>query len=140
MVRWWLVIAVAPTCTTCHGFQMDIATVAPVRTAERCGICHNAQQGVKAAVARRAKELLTSLNDLRERIKRAQVALDLAEQDSVAPADAAQTLRRTSERLGATGALWHRFELESFERELADIGGAANEAYAAARRALIGKK
>jgi len=39
----------APTCTTCHGFQMDVGGVAPLQIVGRCKMCHS---GLKNLLSR----------------------------------------------------------------------------------------
>jgi len=44
----------APSCTTCHGFEMEIEAVNPLQLAGRCSLCHAVGASAKPAAAEQA--------------------------------------------------------------------------------------
>lgn len=129
----------APTCTTCHGFQMDMQAVTPLELAGRCTLCHNAERGTKPAVVGQAQAALAHLARTRHAIERAQVAVDLAREQGRTPDEAVRLLDGARLDISRTSEFWHRFRLGAFERELTRIEGVANEAYAQAATVLMGR-
>ena len=129
----------APTCTTCHGFQMDIGGVAPLQLAGRCTICHNPQQGVKPEVAELTRQILEGIGQTEHNIQKAQVAIDLAKEQGLKPKGAEELLRTARDRLKKTGVLWHSFRLGAFKQELTEIQRTAGEAYTVAKGAMLRK-
>lgn len=127
----------APTCTTCHGFQMDVGGVTPAHIVGRCTMCHNPQQGVKPEVGTLAKQAVDSVVETEHALQVAQVALALAKERKPAMKDAEVGLRAARERLRRTGELWHNFRLVAFKQELAEIQKMAGEVTAAAKRAML---
>jgi hypothetical protein len=111
----------APTCTTCHGFEMDVASVAPLQIARNCAMCHNADQRAKPEVASAAQQAVEGVAAAEDAIRRAQVAVDLAKQRGAEPAQAEKLLSTARNRLQATGELWHSFRLSDFKQQLAGI-------------------
>jgi formate-dependent nitrite reductase cytochrome c552 subunit len=129
----------APTCTTCHGFQMDIGGVEPLQVAGRCTICHNPQKGVKPEVADLTRQIMDEITRTEQAIQKAQLAVDLAGEQGVEPKEASQMLRSARDRLKKTGDLWHRFHLTNFKQELMEIQATAGQAYRTARQAVKGR-
>ena len=130
----------APTCTTCHGIRMDIGPVVPLLIASRCPLCHNSQQGgVKPEVASLAVKTLEKLAETKRTIQKAEVAIELVKEQRREPKAAEKLLKTAQDRLRGTGALWHRFRLDDFKRELIQIQGAADEAYSAATTVMLKK-
>ena len=129
----------APTCTTCHGFQMDIGGVALSQIAARCTICHNPQQGVKPEVAELTRETVEAIIQTEQAIQNARAAIALAREQGLEPKSAEELLRAARARLRKTGELWHRFHLGIFGRELVEIQKTAGEAYTAAKGAMLRK-
>ncbi len=127
----------APTCTTCHGLQMDIGAVMPLQLAGRCPICHNPQKGVKPEVAELARKTLEEVTLTDRSIQKAQAAIELAREQGQKPADAEQRLKTARVRLKMTGAMWHSFRLNEFNRELKDIQGEVAKAFENAKRSLM---
>lgn len=129
----------APTCTTCHGFQMDIEGVVPLQIAERCTICHNSRTGVKPEVADSAREVLDGVGRTEQFIQKTRVAIDLAREQGRDTKAAEVLLMGVRNRMKKTGERWHRFDLNGFKKELKEIQAQSNEAYGAARRLLMEK-
>ena len=129
----------APSCTTCHGFQMDIRGVAPLQLAGRCTICHNPQKGVKPEVAELTRQTFEGITQTEQAIQRAQVAIELVREQGQEAKGAQELLLTARDRLRKTGELWHRFDLGAFKHELMEIQTVAAEAYATAKRALQDK-
>lgn len=129
----------APTCTTCHGFQMDIRGVAPLQIAGRCTMCHNPQQGVKPEVGNLARQTVESIAEAEHSIRTAQMTVELAREQGREPKGAEELLRIARDRLRRTGELWHNFRLGAFKQELAKIQKLARESAAAAQHAILKK-
>ena len=129
----------APTCTTCHGFQMDIGGVAPLQIVGRCQMCHNPQQGVKPEVGNLARQTIAGIAEAEHTIRTAEMAVELAREQGREQKGAEQLLSRARDRLKKTGELWHNFKLGAFKQELIGIQKLAGEASAAAKRALLKK-
>lgn len=129
----------APTCTTCHGFQMDIEGVVPLQIAGRCTICHNSRMGVKPEVAESAREALYGVERTNQFIQKTQVAIELAKEQGLNVKKAQALLTESRNRLKRTGERWHRFDLNGFKKELEEIHSHVDEAYAAAKRLLMKK-
>ena len=126
----------APTCTTCHGFEMDVGAVAPLQMARNCAMCHNPDQGAKPEVASAAQHAVEGVTAAKDAIRRAQVAIDLAKQRGSEPAQAEKLLSTARERLQGTGELWHSFRLADFEQQLTEIEELAVAAAAVAERGM----
>jgi hypothetical protein len=129
----------APTCTTCHGFEMDIGGVALSQLAGRCTICHNPLQGVKPEVAELTREIVEAIIQTEHAIQRALVAIELAREQGRESKDAEELVGTARDRLRKTGELWHRFGLDDFGRELIEIQRLSGQAYTAARDAMLTK-
>jgi hypothetical protein len=129
----------APTCTTCHGFQMDIGPVSRLQMAGRCPVCHNPQKGVKPEVVELTRRILEKTVQTEQAIENAQAALELAGKAGKKAKGAENKIRLARKRLEGTGTYWHRFQLADFDRELSDIESEAREASDAALRAMTGK-
>ncbi len=126
-----------PTCTTCHGFQMDIGGVAPIQLAGRCTVCHNARSGNKPQVADQTRHALEEVARTEHAILRSGLAIELlAEPGGDTPAMQAR-LDALRQRLRATGELWHTFNLNAFEKELAQIQAQAQKVF---EEAAAGKR
>lgn len=116
----------APSCTTCHGFQMD--TVVPEQLIGRCGLCHNERRG-NAEYQAQARAAVDGSAHVAEAIDRAKVAVSLAREQGLDPG-VAQALVETAEwRLGKLGQQWHEFEMDGFTRELTAIQRITDLAY-----------
>jgi hypothetical protein len=129
----------APTCTTCHGFQMDIGPVSRLQMAGRCQFCHNPQKGIKPEIVEQTRRILEKTVQTEQAIEKAQTAVELAGEQGAKAKGAENKLRLARKRLEGTGAFWHRFQLADFDRELSDIESEAREVSDAARRAMTGK-
>lgn len=129
----------APTCTTCHGFQMDIGGVAPHQIVGRCTICHNPQQGVKPEVGNLARQTVEEIVQAEHAVQTAQTAVEFAREQGFEPKGAEELLRTARERLRKTAELWHNFRLAAFRQELREIQAVAGEASAAAKRGVLRK-
>ncbi len=127
----------APTCTTCHGFQMDIGAVTPLQLVGRCTICHSHQQGVKPEVVNLARQALEGIAQIEHTIQKAQVAVELVREQGLESKDAEKALGTVREHLERTGDLWHNFHLGVFRQELTEIQAAADKVYTAAKRAML---
>ena len=126
----------SPSCTTCHGLHMGVAG-ATTSLAERCTLCHNAEEGVKPEVADQARDALGQFTGTQQAIERARLTIELARGEGRDTARAEEQLRRAQEQLDRTGSRWHRFRLRAFERELTEIRELAENAQAAAMRAIM---
>jgi len=129
----------APTCTTCHGFEMDIGAVRPLQLVGRCTICHNPQRGVKPEVADLARQSLEDVTQVELGIQKAQTVIDLAREGGLEPKNAEEQLRIARSRLEKTPELWHTFQLDAFKKELMEIRELAGKAYANAKHVTLGK-
>src|SRR3990172_5501140 len=128
----------APTCTTCHGFEMDIGAVRPLQLVGRCTICHNPQRGVKPEVADLARQSLEDVTQVEQGIQKAQTVIDLAREGGLEPKNAEEQLRMARSRLEKTPELWHTFQLDAFKKELMEIRELAGKAYANAKHVTLG--
>ncbi len=130
----------APSCTTCHGFEMDMKAVTPAQLLERCVLCHSESRGLLPEVQTLAQNALQGIERAERAIERAGWAVEFA-RDRNADAEVAQALVDSARaRLRQTGELWHRFELDVFSEELAAIERLADHAYLTATRAVLGPK
>jgi formate-dependent nitrite reductase cytochrome c552 subunit len=127
----------APTCTTCHGFQMDIQAVIPLRIVGRCTICHNIDQKIKPEVPDIAKQALAESEKARKKIELAQFMIDLGKEEGRELKEAKALLEDSRGRLKKSGELWHRFHLDEFKKELDAIQNLADKAYKLARSAIF---
>lgn len=128
-----------PTCTTCHGFEMDIGAVRPLQLVGRCTICHNTMRGVKPEVADLARQSLEEVSQVEQDIQKAQTVIDLAREEGLQPTNAEEHLRMARSRLQKTGELWHTFQLDAFKKELMEIRELARKAYSDAKRVTLSK-
>lgn len=129
----------APTCTTCHGFEMDIGAVKPPQLMGRCNICHNPQRGVKPEVADLARQILEEIIQTERVIERAQMAAALAREEGIVPEEAEGMLTTARDRLKKSEELWHSFRLDAFRQELAEIQSLAGKAYISAKQKILKK-
>jgi hypothetical protein len=127
----------APTCTTCHGFEMDIQGVTPAQLAGRCRVCHNEAQGVKPEVADLMDRTVGWITAAEQSVQRAQAVLSLAKEQGTAPKEAEALLVSARERFKKTGDLWHGFRPDRFKQELTEIQAAADKAYTRTKQALF---
>jgi formate-dependent nitrite reductase cytochrome c552 subunit len=118
----------APTCTTCHGFQMDIQPVQPLRIAWRCTLCHNPERGIRPEIANLAKEVLERVSQTEHAIHKAQLSIELAREQGLESKKAEKLLEEARQRFAKTGSFWHAFRLKEFEKELMEIREAAGKA------------
>lgn len=129
----------APTCTTCHGFEMDIGAVRPLQLMGRCTICHNPQSGVKPDAADLARQSLEDVTHTEQSIQKAQTLIDLAREEGLEPKSAEELLRMARSRLEKTRELWHTFQLDAFKQELMEIQELAGKAYTSAKHVALEK-
>jgi hypothetical protein len=129
----------APTCTTCHGFEMDIGGVEPLQIAGRCSMCHSPQRGIKPEVAELTRQIFDGAALTEQAIQKAQMVIELAKEQGQQPGDAERLIRMAQDRFRKTGELWHNFRLDAFKQELTEIQGMAKEAYYKARDAMQSK-
>jgi cytochrome c7-like protein len=127
----------APTCTTCHGFEMDIRGVAPNQIVGRCMICHNTQQRVKPEVSSLGRAAVEEIAQAEDAIRTAQMAVGAAREQGRAPTGPALLLDRAQDRLKKTGNLWHSFRLDAFKLELMEIQKMARKASSDAEAMLV---
>lgn len=131
----------APSCTTCHGFRMDIGQVVPLQLAGRCALCHNREErGVKPEVVDLARKALEEIGQAEHEIQKARVVIELARGEGREPKEAEELVKTAQGRLKKTGELWHSFRLDVFQRELTEIRAVAGKAYATAKTAILGKR
>lgn len=127
----------APTCTTCHGFQMDV-DVPTHSIVERCTICHHAgKDGVRPEEAKLASAALDHVAKARQAVEKARWTIELARDQGRDTSSAEALLRGAEERLERTGSLWHRFQMRAFERELSQIRAEAEESQEKALRSIV---
>lgn len=126
----------APSCTTCHGFEMDIGAVDFPQIVGRCTICHQSQM-VKPEVTLLTAKITDDIAKTQHALRRAQAAIDLALEQGGKLKDAQDVVMKAQARLRNTGALWHNFRLDDFDRELKHIQGMADEAYVAAKGIMV---
>lgn len=129
----------APTCTTCHGHQMDLGALTPLQMAGRCMLCHNADTGLKPEVVDLSRRSLEQLRTTRLALARARATVEQAQAQDVDTAGAAQLLRAAEERLTAAGQHWHRFRVQEFQGQLAQITAMADNAYVTASWQMVRK-
>jgi cytochrome c2 len=123
----------APTCTTCHGFEMDVGSVSPSQIALKCTMCHNPEQGATPEVATMARHAVERIAATRDAIAAAQSAIAAARAQGRDPKEAEALLGEAEKRLKGTGALWHSFYLGGFEQRLDGAETLARDATAAAQ-------
>lgn len=128
----------APSCTTCHGFQMDTGAVAFPQIVKRCTICHQPQK-VKPEVGPLATRVVDEIAKTDHAVKRARLAIDLALEQGGEVKGVQDSVVAAQERLNKTGALWHNFRLGDFTQELREIRAMADNAYAAAKDEILKK-
>jgi hypothetical protein len=104
--------------------------------ARNCAMCHNPDQGAKPEVASAAQRAVERVAAAEDAIHKAQVAVDLARQRGVEPAQAEKLLGTARERLQGTAELWHSFRLGEFEQQLMGIEELALAAAADAERGI----
>ncbi len=129
----------APTCTTCHGFQMDLHGVSPLEIAGRCRICHNLTQGVKPEISELAMDIMEEIVQINRVIQKTRLAIELARERGIGTEESEESLKAASLRLKQTGALWHKFNLGPFKKELSEVRAQANQAYESTRNSLTKK-
>lgn len=126
----------APTCTTCHGFMMDVESPSAA-VVESCELCHHRDPGgVKPQVVEEARAVFSHLARTRRSIGEAEAAIALAESFGAEPGQAPRQLGEAKTRLDTTGARWHRFHLDAFDQELAEIEALAEAAKQRAMQAV----
>jgi len=126
----------APSCTTCHGFQMAIGAVDPQQLVERCAICHNEDGGEHPEVAERTRRILDRIDEVKSRLQRTQTVFGVARDIGVPLKKSAVALIVARHELEKTGKLWHRFDLDAFEREIDGVRTAAEKAYQTALKEI----
>lgn len=129
----------APTCTTCHGFQMDIRGVVPLQVVGRCQMCHGQVRGVKPEIGKLARQSAEGIAEAEHAIRSAQLLLELAGEQGRKSREAEELLRTAQDRLRKTGELWHNFQLGAFRQELGEIQKMAEKAAAGAKQAMMKK-
>lgn len=129
----------APSCNTCHGFQMDMGAVTPTQLVARCTVCHSGERGVKQHVVSQARKALDQIAETQRVLQHARVTVDLALEQGVAPQNLDAMLSKAEQDLQKTGIHWHSFRLEAFDSELAGIRATAEEARAQAMQAILQK-
>ena len=127
----------APSCTTCHGFEMDMDAVTPSQLARRCALCHNAERKLNPEFEGMARAALENTAEVERAIERAKMAVDFAREQGLDPAIPAALVDNAHTRLRKTGELWHRFELEQFSREMEQIREVADNAYVSATGMIV---
>ncbi|MBI4714787.1 MAG: hypothetical protein HY760_02415, partial [Nitrospirae bacterium] len=130
----------APTCTTCHGFRMDIGAVTPAQIMGRCTICHTEELGVKPEVVDLMRRIVEEIARTERLVQRSEAAVALARETAGDAKEAEALLKTAQDRLKKSREMWHQFQPEGFRRELEEIQTVAGEAYTAARRAMMQEK
>lgn len=123
---------VAPSCTTCHGFEMDMGAVTPTQLVERCALCHNESRGQSPEVQTQARDAMQGSARVARAIERANWAVEFARDRNLDVMVPAALVDNARTRLRRTGELWHRFKLDMFTEELAAIQRVADRAYLSA--------
>lgn len=129
----------APSCTTCHGFEMDTDAVTPTQLVERCTVCHNAERGVKPEVVRQARAALDEIAATKHAVEEARLTADLAEEQGADAAAARQLIGQAKAKLDASAVHWHSFNIGAFDSELDTVRVQAETARTQAMNALLGK-
>lgn len=119
----------APTCTTCHGFQMDIRGVTPLQIVGRCILCHNPEKRIKPEVIDLMLQIIEGINQTENAIQKSQMAVELAREQGIEAEDAKKLLKTALNRLKKTSDLWHKFQLNVFRQEIVEVRALADNAY-----------
>lgn len=127
----------APTCTTCHGFQMDIRGISLPHLVGRCTLCHNPKQGVKPEVADQAREAFEGIVHAEEEIEKTDGVIDFAREKGGQTKEAEKLLSQARDRLRRTGDLWHDFRLGAFKQELREIEAMVKAAHEGAVQGIL---
>lgn len=118
----------APSCNTCHGFQMDTPAVTPAQLVSRCALCHNPDTGTRPDVVKVAKRALEANRTARNAIREGRAALEAARAQGRDSGEAAALLDSAEEALSQTGAHWHSFQVHKFKYEVEHITKSAEKA------------
>ncbi len=119
----------APSCTTCHGFEMDVGSVNPLQLAGRCSLCHNTDDpGVKPEVAEAARKALEHVLDTERELEQAVIAVGLLGDGSSCAARIMLRIDEGKRQLRLSSRHWHAFDLDAFEKELTAVRSIAEQA------------
>ncbi len=127
----------APSCNTCHGFQMDVRAVTPTQLLSRCALCHSQERGTKPAVMGQARAALDAVGEAEAAIQEAQVTLDLAREQGLDTSTAETLLQSARDQFGRTGIQWHSFQLDDFKQDVVRVRAKAEKARALAMHAIV---
>jgi formate-dependent nitrite reductase cytochrome c552 subunit len=107
----------APACITCHqAHSVHVLTASEIE--DFCSNCHNGITGIDPTVPKKAAQALSSVNDLRAELSKAEASIVTAKAESKDVTASEADLNSAKGILKNIPSVWHRFNLTYFETEV----------------------
>ncbi len=105
----------APTCTTCHGFYMNIQPVRPTSIIMRCQVCHGSEDKADPRVIKAVEGAFLIREQTQDVLRDAWASVKLLKATNRDAAGVEKRLKQAQKSFDETAVIWHSMKLKRFE-------------------------
>jgi hypothetical protein len=127
----------SPTCTTCHGFYMNIQPVRPTAIIMRCQMCHGSEKRADPRVLGIVERAFLLREQTETVIGEGRASVKLLKDLKRDAAKTERLLSQAQERFDETAVIWHSMKLNQFERSMLEAKEKADSSLKEAREELM---
>ena len=127
----------APTCTTCHGFYMDIQQVRPTAIIMRCQFCHVAGGKADSTVLKVVNRAFILREQTQADLQEGSASVKLLKSTHRKYAQTARRVEEAKAKFRETAIVWHSMKLKRFEKAVEEAKDLAESSLKMAQGELL---